>query len=88
VDVLQTQDGLLQITDNGIATESGKTLLNLSWDNLVMSTGLGLRFTLNQLPFRFYFVKRFSFDGTKFDLTPAGTDSDWGFVISMTQALN
>ena len=87
-DVLQTENGLLQITGSSAAIESGTTLLNLGLDNLILSTGIGLRFTINQFPFRFYFVKRFCIEDGQLNFTPAGTDGSWGFVISMTQSLN
>lgn len=84
VDVLKTSSGLLTIgSDSATIRES-----DLGWDNLVMSAGLGLRFTLMQFPFRFYFAKRFSFDGNAIDWTPAGSDGGIDFVISMSQSLN
>jgi outer membrane protein insertion porin family len=88
VDALETSSGMLTIGDSSYSNSSGSTFKDLAWNNLVMSAGFGVRFTITQFPFRFYFAKRFSFDGVNFDSTPAGSTSGLNFVISMSQALN
>ncbi len=85
---LRTQDGLLSVTGQAVSVDSSKTsLFNLGLDNLIMSVGAGLRFTLPQFPFRFYVAKPFYFSDGEIKWDPAG-DSSVKFVISMSQALN
>jgi len=87
-DALYTESGLLQINSSSVSVDSSKTsLFQLGWDNMVMSTGFGIRFTIPQFPFRFYFAKRFSFDGSSLNWTPDGADG-LDFVISISQSLN
>ena len=89
IDVLRTSSGLVSIGSDSATIDSSKpSFADLGWDNLVMSAGVGLRFTLMQFPFRFYFAKRFSFDGNAIDWTPAGSDGGIDFVISVSQSLN
>ncbi|MGO8694204.1 MAG: outer membrane protein assembly factor BamA [Rectinemataceae bacterium] len=56
---------------------------SLGWNDMAFSTGFGLRFTIQQFPFRFYFAWRFTFDGSQITWQNAGPD----FVISVTQPL-
>jgi len=87
-DALYTQSGLLKVNSASVSIDSSKTsLFQLGWDNMVMSTGFGIRFTIPQFPFRFYFAKRFSFDGSSINWAPDGADG-LDFVISMSQSLN
>lgn len=88
VDVLRTEEGLVTVTGStAAASTSYPNFSSLSWENLVMSMGLGIRFTIIQFPFRFYFAKRFSFDGSGINWNPAGS-SGMDFVISISQSLN
>ncbi len=57
---------------------------HLSWNDMAMSIGWGFRFTIPQFPFRFYFAKRFTYDGSEFH---AKTKTGFDFVISITQPL-
>jgi outer membrane protein insertion porin family len=57
---------------------------NLHWDNFAMSVGFGLRFSIQQFPFRFYFAKRFVFDGSDIEWK---TKDGFDLVISITQPL-
>ena len=58
---------------------------DMSWNDLAMSLGFGVRFSIQQFPFRFYFVKRFVYDGSTIQWkTAAGT---FDLVISITQPL-
>ena len=60
---MKTRSGMLDMTLDTPAAVTGTTFANLGWDNMAFSTGLGFRFIIPQFPFRFYFVKRFTFDG-------------------------
>lgn len=84
VDVLNTSNGFLQVGSSTVTVGDS----SLGWDNLIMSMGFGFRITMAQFPFRFYFAKRFSFDGSAFNFNPAGSDDGLDFVISMSQSLN
>jgi outer membrane protein insertion porin family len=91
---LKTQGGLVNM--NGQATDSTPYTVpysdskkpgfsSLGWDNIAMSVGFGFRFAIQQFPFRFYFAKRFTFDGSNIDWK---TTNGFDLVISITQALN
>jgi outer membrane protein insertion porin family len=88
---LQTQGGLVNM--NGTASSpyvpyadsAQPDFTSLGWRNMAMSMGFGFRFAIQQFPFRFYFAKRFVFDGSNINWkTTNGLD----LVISITQALN
>ncbi len=82
---LQTQGGLVDMTrstPNSVISQPEFT--NLGWNNMAMSLGFGFRFAIQQFPFRFYFVQRFTFDGARPTWNPNGL----GLVISITQPLN
>jgi len=86
---LRTSTGLLKLSGNTPAPDAGKpNFSNLGWENLAMSVGFGVRFTIPQFPFRFYFAKRFSYDGSTIDWKTDGATGGFDFVISMSQALN
>jgi outer membrane protein insertion porin family len=81
---LQTESGLLDMTATTIAGDPSRpTFGQLGWDSMAFSIGFGFRFAISQFPFRFYFDKRFTFDGSKVTWKTAGS----GFVISITQPL-
>jgi outer membrane protein insertion porin family len=85
VAALQTEVGLLDMTRSSVAADSSRPdFLSLGWDNLACSVGFGFRFAISQFPFRFYFAKRFTFDGSDITWKTSGLD----FVISITQSLN
>jgi outer membrane protein insertion porin family len=89
VEAFQTAGGLLRITDTSYSIDQGSKLATgLGWSNLIMSAGFGVRFTIPQFPFRFYFAKRFSFDGTSINWKPSGSSGALDFVISISQSLN
>jgi outer membrane protein insertion porin family len=89
VDALQTTSGLVQITSTGAGPDPTKmSFSQLGWDNLVMSMGFGIRFTIPQFPFRFYFAKQFSYDGSSINWAPASSTGGLQFVISMSQPLS
>jgi outer membrane protein insertion porin family len=86
---LQTQAGLVNM--NGISDPSSpavdssrRRFSNLEWDDMAMSLGFGVRFAIQQFPFRFYFAKRFVFDGSQIQWK---TTNGFDLVISITQAL-
>jgi outer membrane protein insertion porin family len=84
--VMKTQTGLMDMTRAIPSADASRPgFPDISWDNLAFSTGLGFRFVIPQFPFRFYFAKRFTFDGTSFDWKTEGMDFD--FVLSITQPL-
>jgi outer membrane protein insertion porin family len=88
-DVFGTSSGLLSIGSASASVDTSKTsFAQMDWNNLVMSMGFGLRFTIPQFPFRLYFAKRFSYDGSGINWKPAGSSGGLDFVISMSQALN
>ena len=83
---MTTQTGLIDMTTPNLSASSSQpSFANLAWKNMAFSTGLGFRFIVQQFPFRFYFAKRFTFDGTAITWKTAGTDFD--FVLSITQPL-
>ena len=79
---MKTSNGFVNMTLNTPAAEGSS---NLSWDKFAFSTGLGFRFTIPQFPFRFYLVKRFTFDGSA--ITWKTTGANFDFVLSITQPL-
>jgi outer membrane protein insertion porin family len=83
---MTTKSGLIDMTsDNLTANTLQPTFANLGWNNMAFSTGLGFRFIVSQFPFRFYFAKRFTFDGTSITWKTTGWNFD--FVLSVTQPL-
>ncbi len=85
---LRTETGLVKIAGGkGTIDTSKADFSSLAWDNLAMSVGFGFRFTLPQFPFRFYFAKRFAFDGANFDWQ-MNNGGALDFVISVSQPLN
>jgi outer membrane protein insertion porin family len=81
---LQTQNGLLDMTLSSVAADTSRPdFTSLGWENLACSAGFGFRFAIPQFPFRFYFAKRFTFDGSELHEKTSGLD----FVISITQPL-
>ena len=82
---MKTETGMLDMTLATPAAIPNTGFSSLGWSNMAFSTGAGLRFTIPQFPFRFYFVKRFSFDGVNIDWKTKGWDFD--FVLSITQPL-
>jgi outer membrane protein insertion porin family len=54
---------------------------SLGWDNMAMSLGVGIRFSIQQFPFRFYFAWPFVFDGSEVHW------NNYQLVISITQSL-
>ncbi len=83
---MKTRSGMLDMTlDTPAADTTRPTFANLGWENMAFSTGLGFRFIIPQFPFRFYFVKRFTFDGTDIAWKTSGWNFD--FVLSITQPL-
>lgn len=82
---MKTQNGLMDMTGTPSVDLSKTSFFDLGWDNFAFSTGLGIRFIVPQFPFRFYFVKKFTFDGTAFDWKTPGANFD--FVLSITQPL-
>lgn len=85
---LRTDDGLVSVSRSAVSVDSTRTsLFSMGWDNLILSVGAGLRFTLPQFPFRFYIAKPFYIDSQGIEWDPSG-DQSVKFVISMSQALN
>ncbi len=83
---MKTQGGMIDVTGTApVVDSSAPGFANLGWDNLAFSTGFGLRFIVPQFPFRFYFVKRFTFDGSAISWKTTGANFD--FVLSITQPL-
>ncbi|MFZ2780718.1 MAG: outer membrane protein assembly factor BamA [Rectinemataceae bacterium] len=83
---VRTETGMVDMTRaSPIADPARPGFGDLGWSNMAFSTGLGLRFVIPQFPFRFYFVKRFTTDGTA--LTWQNSGSGWDFVLSITQPL-
>jgi outer membrane protein insertion porin family len=58
---------------------------SLVWEDMAFSMGFGFRFTIPQFPFRFYFAKRFTYNGS--DITWQTAPGSFDFVISITQPL-
>jgi outer membrane protein insertion porin family len=56
----------------------------LGWTDVAYSIGWGFRFSIPQFPFRFYFAKRFIYDGDRIQWK---TKNGFDFVISITQPL-
>jgi outer membrane protein insertion porin family len=81
---LLTTHGLLRPGDATSPYSAANSYAGLAWDNLALSAGFGLRFTIPQFPFRFYFAKRMIFDGATVTYPSTGLD----FVISISQPLN
>lgn len=85
---LQNSAGLLNVgaLKAGAATifDSDKTLFTPSWSNFTYGLGFGLRFTLQQFPFKLYFVQRYYSDDTSLIQVKNGLD----FVLSISQPLN
>jgi len=83
---MKTQVGMVDVTGaTPVSDSSAPGFANLGWNNIAFSTGFGLRFIVPQFPFRFYFVKRFTFDGSAISWKTTGANFD--FVLSITQPL-
>jgi outer membrane protein insertion porin family len=85
---LQTATGMVDMNPpanaNPVEDPAKPNFGHLGWENMAFSLGFGFRFTIPQFPFRFYFAKRFTFDGRNIQWKTTGPD----FVISITQPLN
>jgi outer membrane protein insertion porin family len=86
---LQTQAGLVNMNPTNDPTTPAVDVTRpnfsyLAWNDVAMSVGFGVRFAIQQFPFRFYFAKRFVFDGSQIQMK---TTSGFDLVISITQAL-
>lgn len=83
---MTTESGLMDMTQSPPAVDTTQpSFADLGWKNMAFSAGVGFRFIVPQFPFRFYFAKRFTFDGTTFDWKTTGANFD--FVLSITQPL-
>jgi outer membrane protein assembly factor BamA len=81
---MRTQAGMVNMNTLDV-DEDRPGYGNMGWDNLALSAGIGFRFAIVQFPFKFYFAKRFVFDGSDFiEKTKNGFD----LVISIAQTLN
>jgi outer membrane protein insertion porin family len=83
---LQTQAGLVDMNpvanpDSPAVDVTKPTFSNLGWNNMAMSVGVGVRFAIQQFPFRFYFAWPFVFDGSTIQW------KNYQLVISITQPL-
>jgi outer membrane protein insertion porin family len=92
--MLRTQGGLVNMDGQAsdatpytvpYADEDRPGFTSLGWNNVAMSLGFGFRFAIQQFPFRFYFAKRFVFDGSSVSWK---NPKNFDLVISITQALN
>ncbi|HEY9054243.1 MAG TPA: outer membrane protein assembly factor BamA [Rectinemataceae bacterium] len=84
--VMATQSGMIDMTLGTPAADTSRPgFADMGWENWAFSAGLGFRFTVPQFPFKFFFAKRFTFDGTNFVWKTPGADFD--FVLSITQPL-
>lgn len=83
---METKSGMMNMTlDTPAVTTPKSSFSDLGWENFAFSTGLGFRFIIPQFPFRFYLVKRFTFDGSA--ITWKTTGANFDFVLSITQPL-
>jgi outer membrane protein insertion porin family len=83
---MTTKSGLIDMTTSNLSADTSQpSFADLAWKNMAFSTGLGFRFIVSQFPFRFYFAKRFTFDGTSITWKTTGWNFD--FVLSVTQPL-
>jgi len=85
--VLKTQAGLVDMSPKTPTVDTSKpNLADMGWNDVAQSVGFGLRFAIQQFPFRFYFVKRFVYDSDNQVIDWKTTDG-FDFVISITQPL-
>jgi outer membrane protein assembly factor BamA len=78
-------NALIRMSGTAPEPDNTKTsLMDLGWENIAFSTGFGFRFPIAQFPFRFYFLKRFTFDGSSFEWKG---DTGLEFVLSVSQPL-
>jgi outer membrane protein insertion porin family len=87
---LQTYAGLVNMNpasspDSPTVDTAKSGFADLGWNDVAMSLGFGVRFSIQQFPFRFYLAKRFVFDGSQFQWKTAANSFD--IVISVTQSL-
>jgi outer membrane protein insertion porin family len=81
---MRTRGGMINMNTLSVDGDR-KDFFDMGWENLAISAGFGFRFSIMQFPFKFYFAKRFVFDGSDLiDKTGQGMD----IVISITQPLN
>jgi outer membrane protein insertion porin family len=81
---MKTPGGMVNM--NTLEVDEGRAGYgDMSWDNLALSLGFGVRFSIMQFPFKIYFAKRFVFDGSDM-INKTGNGFD--LVISIAQALN
>ena len=81
---LQTEGGMVDMTQSTPVVDSNNTFANLNWDDMAFSVGFGPRFSLQQFPFRFYLAWKFTYNPSNgiswVNTTPV-------IVISVTQPL-
>ena len=82
---MKTKTGMVDMSLSTPSATANTNFSDLSWNNFAFSAGLGFRFIIPQFPFRFYFVKRFTFDGSAISWKTTGANFD--FVLSITQPL-
>ncbi len=84
VAAMRTAGGMVNM--NTLDIDAGRSgFSDMGWEDIAFSAGFGLRFSIMQFPFKFYFAKRFVFDGTEL-INKSGSGMD--IVISITQTLN
>lgn len=81
---MRTKGGMVNMNSLDI-DEGAAGFSNMRWENVAFSAGFGFRFSIMQFPFKFYFAKRFVFDGSDL-INKSGNGMD--IVISVTQTLN
>lgn len=79
-------DGLANSASGTSAVSDGSIFLPRA-NNFAFSFGAGLRFTIQQFPFRLYFAKPFYFDSVSQSLKFLNPEK-WEFVLSISQPLN
>jgi len=81
---MKTKGGMVNMNTLDIDGDRGG-FSDMGWENIAFSAGFGFRFSIMQFPFKFYFAKRFVFDGSDL-INKSGDGMD--IVISITQTLN
>ena len=85
---IQSENGLLNLAalETGASSvfDASSSIFTPTFSNFTYGLGFGIRFTLQQFPFKLYFVQRYYSDGSSLIKASEGMD----FVLSISQPLN
>jgi outer membrane protein insertion porin family len=80
---METEGGLVDMSQSTPVSDSSQgSFAGLQWKNMALSLGVGIRFSIQQFPFRFYYAWPFTYGASGISWRSPN------LVISITQPLN